>query len=239
MIASVKTSTKVLQAMLFCGILMIFAATAQAVIAPTAPPGFPASLVNCGDCHNLTVNGIVLTTGGFTVPNVVGRDANTWASTITRMINTNFCQFPAGDTTALANYLASVGAATTTTTVPATTTTTVPATTTTTVPATTTTTVPATTTTTVPATTTTTVPATTTTTVPATTTTVKPTTTTVVTTTTTVKPTTTTTIKKKRDCDDRSDDRSGHRRGHHRGHRDHRSDDCRDDRSDDHSGKHK
>ena len=215
MIASTKTSTKVLQVMLFCGILMIFAATAQAVIAPTAPPGFPASLVNCGDCHNLTVNGIVLTTGGFTVPNVVGRDANTWASTITRMINTNFCQFPAGDTTALANYLASVGAATTTTTVTATTTTTVPATTTTTVPATTTTTVPATTTT------------------------VKPTTTTVVTTTTTVKPTTTTTIKKKRDCDDRSDDRSGHRRGHHKDHRDHRSDDCRDDRSDDHSGKRK
>ena len=115
MMVSMKTSTKILQAMLFCGMLMIFAATAQAAIAPTAPPGFPASMINCGMCHGLTVNGIVITTGGGFVATVTGRDAATWGSTITRMINQNFCPFPAGDTTALASYLASVGTATTTT----------------------------------------------------------------------------------------------------------------------------
>src|SRR3972149_10690687 len=115
MMVSMKTSTKILQAMLFCGMLMIFSATAQAAIAPTAPPGFPASMINCGMCHGLTVNGIVITTGGGFVGTVTGRDAATWGSTITRMINQNFCPFPAGDTTALASYLASVGTATTTT----------------------------------------------------------------------------------------------------------------------------
>ena len=106
MIASTKTSTKVLQVMLFCGILMIFAATAQAVFVGPNPTGNVATNgANCGNCHTLSVNGTqIATSTGFPVAMTGTRDAATWASTISRMISSFGCPFP--NTTAAINEMA-------------------------------------------------------------------------------------------------------------------------------------
>ena len=145
----------------------------------------------CSGCHGVIIDTVQVAGSGG--KRCTQRTESLWLTAIDRMIGKGCTSIPAGSAAAMATYLASIVAptTTTTTTVPVTTTTTtVPVTTTTTtVPVTTTTTtVPVTTTTTtVPVTTTTTtVPVTTTTTtVPVTTTT---TTTTVVTTTTTTMP---------------------------------------------------
>lgn len=96
----------------------------------------------CVSCHGMTVNGVVLGTGGMFQASVTGRDQATWVSTINRM-RASGCQLPATAVNEVAEYLAKLGSTTTTTTNPpaSTTTTTKPATTTT-APSTTTTTSP-------------------------------------------------------------------------------------------------